>query len=402
MKVLVINCGSSSLKYQLINPVEGEVFAKGLCERIGIEGSKMEYEAPAKSWETKTTSPMPTHKEALELVIAAITDPEHGVIGSCDEIEAIGHRVVHGGEDFSGSVLVTAEVLAAIEKNNDLAPLHNPANLLGIRTCMDLMPGKPNVAVFDTAFHQTMPSDAYMYALPYEDYKELKVRKYGFHGTSHFFVSTTMREIMGNPAHSKIVVCHLGNGASMSAVKDGKSVDTSMGLTPLQGLMMGTRCGDIDPAAVLFVKNKRNLTDAQMDDRMNKKSGILGIFGVSSDCRDMEDGVNAGNERAKLAENMFCYRIKSYIGAYAAIMGGVDAICFAGGIGENAAGIRAKILEGLDFLGVKLDPEVNGKRQKGNVKLSAADSRVLVYKIATNEELIIAKDTYGIVSGSGK
>ncbi|MDR1832781.1 MAG: acetate kinase [Fusobacteriaceae bacterium] len=397
MKVLVINCGSSSLKYQLINPEQGEVFAKGLCERIGIAGSKMEYEVPAKDFELKAEKPMPTHKEALEFVMAAITDSVNGVIKSRDEIDAIGHRVVHGGEDFSGSVLVNKDVLAAIEKNNDLAPLHNPANLLGITTCMELMPGKPNVAVFDTAFHQTMPPDAYMYALPYEDYKELKVRKYGFHGTSHLFVSSTMREIMGNPQHSKIIVCHLGNGASMSAVKDGKSVDTSMGLTPLQGLMMGTRCGDIDPAAVLFIKNKRNLTDAQMDDRMNKKSGILGIFGTSSDCRDMEDGVNAGNERAKLAEDMFCYRIKSYIGAYAAVMGGVDAICFAGGIGENAAGIRAKILEGLEFLGVKLDKEVNGKRQKGNVKLSAADSKTLVYKIATNEELVIARDTYAIV-----
>jgi acetate kinase len=397
MKILVINCGSSSLKYQLMNPEQEEVFAKGLCERIGIAGSRMEYEVPGKQYETKVNRPMPSHKEALELVIEAITDPEHGVIKNCDEIDAIGHRVVHGGEDFADSVLVTDEVLTAIEKNNDLAPLHNPANLLGIHTCMELMPGKPNVAVFDTAFHQTMPPKAYMYALPYEDYKELKVRKYGFHGTSHFFVSETMRKIMGNPVHSKIIVCHLGNGASMSAVQDGKSVETSMGLTPLQGLIMGTRSGDIDPAAVLFIKNKRNLSDSEMDNRLNKKSGILGIFGTSSDCRDMEDGVAAGNERAELAEEMFSYRIKFYIGAYIAVMGGVDAICFAGGIGENAANIRAKILEGIDFLGVKLDREINLKRQKGNVKLSTADSKVLVYKIATNEELVIAKDTFRIV-----
>ena len=359
MKVLVINCGSSSLKYQLMNPETREVFAKGLCERIGIDGSRMEYEVPAKDYEVKIEKPMPTHKEALELVINAITDKEHGVIASVDEVEAIGHRMVHGGETFASSVLLTEEAMAAVEANNELAPLHNPANLMGVRTCMALMPGKPNVGVFDTAFHQTMPAKAFMYALPYEDYSELKVRKYGFHGTSHLYVSETMREIMGNPEHSKIIVCHLGNGASVSAVLDGKSIDTSMGLTPLQGLMMGTRCGDIDPAAVLFIKNKRGLSDKEMDNRLNKQSGILGIFGKSSDCRDMENGVAEGDERAKLAEEMFIYRIKSYVGAYAAAMGGVDAICFAGGIGENAAGIRAGVIEGLEFLGAKLDKAVN-------------------------------------------
>ncbi|MGY0394119.1 MULTISPECIES: acetate kinase [unclassified Fusobacterium] len=399
MKVLVINCGSSSLKYQLMNPETREVFAKGLCERIGIDGSRMEYEVPAKDYEVKIEKPMPTHKEALELVIGAITDKEHGVIASVEEVEAIGHRVVHGGETFASSVLLTEEVMAAVEANNELAPLHNPANLMGVRTCMALMPGKPNVGVFDTAFHQSMPAKAFMYALPYADYTELKVRKYGFHGTSHLFVSETMREIMGNPEHSKIIVCHLGNGASVSAVLDGKSVDTSMGLTPLQGLMMGTRCGDIDPAAVLFVKNKRGLTDKEMDNRLNKESGILGIFGKSSDCRDMEDGVAAGDERAKLAEEMFIYKIKSYVGAYAAAMGGVDAICFAGGIGENAAGIRERVIEGLEFLGAKINKEVNSVRQKGNVKLSTDDSRVLIYKIPTNEELVIARDTYRIVTG---
>ena len=398
MKVLVINCGSSSLKYQLMNPETKEVFAKGLCDRIGIEGSKMEYEVPATDFEVEIKKPMPTHKEALELVMEAITDKENGVIKTLDEVEAIGHRVVHGGETFAKSVLITDEVMAGIKENNELAPLHNPANLMGIETCMELMPGKPNVAVFDTAFHQTMPAEAFMYALPYEDYTELKVRKYGFHGTSHLFVSETMREIMGNPEHSKIIVCHLGNGASISAVLDGKSIDTSMGLTPLQGLMMGTRCGDIDPAAVLFVKGKRNLTDAEMDTRMNKQSGILGIFGKSSDCRDMENGVAEKDERAILANDMFVYKIKSYIGAYAAAMGGVDAICFAGGIGENASGIREEVMEGLEFLGAKLDKEVNSVRKKGNVKLSADDSKVLIYKIPTNEELVIAQDTYRIVT----
>ncbi|WP_286033645.1 acetate/propionate family kinase [Fusobacterium necrogenes] len=399
MKVLVINCGSSSLKYQLMNPETREVFAKGLCERIGIDGSRMEYEVPAKDYEIKVEKPMPTHKEALELVINAITDREHGVITSVDEVEAIGHRMVHGGETFASSVLLTEEAMAAVEANNELAPLHNPANLMGVRTCMALMPGKPNVGVFDTAFHQTMPAKAFMYALPYEDYTELKVRKYGFHGTSHLYVSETMREIMGNPKHSKIIVCHLGNGASVSAVLDGKSVDTSMGLTPLQGLMMGTRCGDIDPAAVLFIKNKRGLSDKEMDNRLNKQSGILGIFGKSSDCRDMENGVAEGDERAKLAEEMFIYRIKSYVGAYAAAMGGVDAICFAGGIGENAAGIREGVIKGLEFLGAKLDKAVNSVRKKGNVKLSTEDSKVLIYKIPTNEELVIARDTYRIVTG---
>lgn len=399
MKVLVINCGSSSLKYQLMNPETKEVFAKGLCERIGIEGSRMEYEIPAKDFEIEIKQAMPTHKEALELVINAITDKEHGVIASVEEVEAIGHRVVHGGETFAKSVLLTEEVMKAIEENNELAPLHNPANLMGVRTCMSLMPGKSNVAVFDTAFHQTMPAKAFMYALPYEDYTELKVRKYGFHGTSHLFVSETMREIMGNPAHSKIIVCHLGNGASVSAVLDGKSVDTSMGLTPLQGLMMGTRCGDIDPAAVLFIKNKRGLSDKEMDNRLNKQSGILGIYGKSSDCRDMENGVAEGDQRAILAEQMFIYKIKSYIGAYAAAMGGVDAICFAGGIGENAAGVREAVIDGLDFLGAKLDKEVNSVRKKGNVKLSTEDSKVLIYKIPTNEELVIARDTYRIVTG---
>lgn len=398
MKVLVVNCGSSSLKYQLINPSTGEVFAIGLCDRIGIPHSKLEYEVPGKNIELEIKQDMPSHKVALQMVIDQIKDPTHGVIASIDEIDAIGHRVVHGGETFAKSVLLTEEVLAAVEANNELAPLHNPANLMGIRTCMELMPGKPNVGVFDTAFHQTMPAEAFMYALPYEDYTELKVRKYGFHGTSHLFVSETMREIMGNPAESKIIVCHLGNGASISAVKDGKSVETSMGLTPLQGLMMGTRCGDIDPAAVLFIKNKRELTDKEMDDRLNKKSGILGVFGKSSDCRDMENAVKEGDARAALAQKMMIHKIKSYVGAYAAIMGGVDAICFTGGVGENSVGVREGVTAGLEYMGVKLDKEVNSVRKKGNVKLSQEGSKVLVYKIPTNEELVIARDTFRIVN----
>ncbi|MGL4403132.1 MAG: acetate/propionate family kinase [Fusobacteriaceae bacterium] len=398
MKVLVVNCGSSSLKYQFMNPATGEVFAKGLCDRIGIANSKLEYEVPSKNFELDIKEDMPNHKVALELVIDAITDAKHGVVSNIDEIEAIGHRLVHGGEAFASSILLTEEVLAAVEANNDLAPLHNPANLMGVRTIMELLPGKPNVGVFDTAFHQTMPAKAFMYPLPYADYKELKVRKYGFHGTSHLFVSSAMREIMGNPAHSKIIVCHLGNGASVSAVKDGKSVDTSMGLTPLQGLMMGTRCGDIDPAAVLFVKNKRGLTDKEIDSRMNKESGILGVFGKSSDCRDLENAVAAGDERAILALDMMTYRLKSYIGSYAAAMGGVDAICFTGGIGENSDSIRAAAVEGLEYMGVRLDKTVNSVRKKGNVKLSTEDSSVLIYKIPTNEELVIAQDTYKIIT----
>ena len=397
MKVLVINCGSSSLKYQLINPSTEEVFAIGLCDRIGIPGSKFEYEVPATDFELEIEQDLPTHKEALELVLNTLTAEGHGVIGDIQEVDAIGHRLVHGGEEFTESVLLDAKVIAGVEANNDLAPLHNPANLLGVTTCMELIPGKPNVGVFDTAFHQTMPAKAFMYPLPYADYAELKVRKYGFHGTSHKYVSGLANELLGNPEHSKVIVCHLGNGASISAVKDGKSVDTSMGLTPLQGLMMGTRCGDIDPAAALFIKAKRNLTDKEIDTRMNKESGILGIFEKSSDCRDLENAANSGDERAQLALDMMTYRIRAYIASYAAAMGGVDMICFTGGIGENSDSIRAKSVEGLEFMGVELDATVNGVRKKGSVKLSTATSKVAIYKIQTNEELVIARDTFEIV-----
>ena len=399
MKVLVINCGSSSLKYQLINPESGEVFAIGLCDRIGIHGSKLEFEVPAIDFEIEIEKDMETHKEALEMVIAALTNEEYGVIKTVEEVDAIGHRLVHGGEDFSSSILINEEVMAAVESNNGLAPLHNPANLMGVRTCMALMPGKPNVGVFDTAFHQTMPAKAYMYALPYADYKDLKVRKYGFHGTSHKFVSTTASEIMGNPEKSRIIVCHLGNGASVSAVKDGECVDTSMGLTPVAGLMMGTRCGDVDPGALIYIKNKRELTDKELDTRINKESGILGIFEKSSDCRDLEIAREKGDERAQLAIDMMTYRIRAYIASYAAAMGGVDMICFTGGIGENSSLIRSESLKGLEFMGVELDEEVNGVRKKGNVKLSKESSKVAVYKIPTNEELVIARDTLEIVNG---
>jgi acetate kinase len=399
MKVLVINCGSSSLKYQLINPVTEEVFAIGLCDRIGIHGSKLEFEVPAVDFEIEIEKDMDSHKDALEMVIAALTNEDYGVIKSVEEVDAIGHRLVHGGEDFSDSILIDEEVLSAVEANNGLAPLHNPANLMGVRTCMELMPGKPNVGVFDTAFHQTMPAKAFMFALPYSDYKELKVRKYGFHGTSHKFVSTTAREIMGNPESSKIIVCHLGNGASISAVKDGKCVDTSMGLTPVDGLMMGTRCGDVDPGALFFIKSKRELTDKEMENRINKESGILGIFEKSSDCRDLEIARESGDKRAELAIDMMTYKIRAYIASYAAAMGGVDMICFTGGIGENSPLVRAKSVENLEFMGVELDEEVNSVRKKGSVKLSKDSSKVAIYKIQTNEELVIARDTYEITQG---
>jgi acetate kinase len=399
MKILVINCGSSSLKYQLINPETEEVYAIGLCDRIGINGSKLEFEVPARNFEIEIEKNMETHKEALEMVIAVLTNEKYGVIKSVEEVDAIGHRVAHGGENFSSSTLIDDKVITAICANNDLAPLHNPANLMGIITCMAFMPGKPNVGVFDTAFHQTMPAKAFMYALSYSDYKELKVRKYGFHGTSHKFVSNSAREIMGNPEKSKIIICHLGNGASISAVKDGKSIDTSMGMTPADGLMMGTRCGDVDPGALFYIKNKRGFNDKDMDTKINKESGILGIFEKSSDCRDLEIARASGDERAELTIDMMTYRIRSYIASYTAAMGGVDMICFTGGIGENSSLIRSKSVENLEYMGVELDEEINTVRKKGNVKLSKDSSKVSIYKIPTNEELVIARDTFSIVQG---
>lgn len=393
MKVLVINSGSSSLKFELIDMTKEETLAKGICERIGINDSKLVYKNIIKDTKNEITKDMPDHKVAIDLVLKALQDSESGNIADVSEIDAIGHRVVHGGEYFKGSAVITEEALKKIEEVTDLAPLHNPANVMGIRVMQELLPGKPNVAVFDTAFHQTMPAEAYMYALPYEDYTDLKVRKYGFHGTSHKYVSEKTAELIDNK-NSKIIVCHLGNGASISAVKNGESIDTSMGLTPLQGLMMGTRCGDLDPAAVLYVMDKRGLDSKQMDTRMNKQSGVLGIFGKSSDFRDLEDANAVGDERAYLAHHMFTYRVKSYIGAYAAALNGVDAIAFTGGVGENDSAVRKDICNGLKYLGVELNEEINGKRISGDVELSTAVSKVRVFKIETAEELMIARDTY--------
>jgi acetate kinase len=394
VKVLVLNSGSSSLKYQVIDMSTEKAVAEGICERIGLDASIMTYKANGSK--EKKLHNMPTHKEAIDLVLKTLQDEKIGVIKSVDEIDAIGHRVVHGGEKFDRSVLVDADVLEAIKDLSSLAPLHNPANILGIEVCMELMSGKPNIAVFDTAFHQTMPREAFMYALPYEDYRELKVRKYGFHGTSHKYVSQVAAEVL-KKEDAKIIVCHLGNGASVSAVKAGKCQDTSMGLTPLQGLMMGTRCGDIDPAAVLYVMEQRGLTAKEMDTRMNKQSGLLGVFGESSDFRDLEAGIETGNEKAKLAFDMFVYKVKHYIGAYAATLGGVDAICFTAGIGENGLDVREAVCEGMEFLGIDFDKEENSQRKDGIQELTKKGSKVKVYKIPTNEEYMIAKDTYDIV-----
>lgn len=395
MKILVLNSGSSSLKYQLIDMTNKEAIVEGICERVGSEGSCITYKVPEKKIKEKLNVDFPTHKEAIAKVLELVQDKEMGVIESLDEIEAIGHRVVHGGELFDKSVVVTNEVIEKLKTISNLAPLHNPANLLGIEICQSLMPTKKNVAVFDTAFHQTMPREAYMYALPYADYEELRVRKYGFHGTSHKYVSNIATNLVGKE-DAKVIVCHLGNGSSISAVQGRKCVDTSMGLTPLQGLMMGTRCGDIDPAAVTFIMKKRNLTADEMDARMNKKSGILGIYEKNSDFRNVRDDYMAGDERASLTFNMLTYKIKQYIGNYAAVLGGIDAICFTGGIGENSAITREKICEGLEFLGIEIDKDTNNeieaKRLDGNLLISKG--KVRVYRVNTDEEYVIAKDTY--------
>lgn len=396
MKILVLNSGSSSLKYQFIDVIKEEAIVEGICERIGIEGSVMTYKVPGKELKKVIEQDMPSHKEAISLVLDTLQDKEIGVISSAEDVDGIGHRVVHGGELFEKSVLVDERVIKELKSISALAPLHNPANILGIEICQELLKGKPNVAVFDTAFHQTMPEKAFMYPLPYQDYEELRIRKYGFHGTSHKFVSEQVREILGKD-DAKVIVCHLGNGASVSAVHGDKCLDTSMGLTPLQGLMMGTRCGDIDPAAVLHIMKERGLTVKEMDNRLNKESGLLGIYGKSSDSRDIENGVAEGDKRAILAEDMFAYRVKSYIGAYAAVLGGVDAIAFTAGIGENAASMREKIASGLEYLGVEFDTEVNSVRKSGIVELSKKDSKVKVFKVPTNEELVIARDTYQII-----
>ncbi|MBP9478876.1 MAG: acetate kinase [Sebaldella sp.] len=393
MKVLVINSGSSSLKFELIDMVNEETLAKGICERIGITDSKLVYKNVVKDTKVELLKDMPDHKVAINLVLKTLQDATDGNLSSVEEIDAIGHRLVHGGEYFKDSTIVNEDVMRRVEETSELAPLHNPANIMGIRVMQELLPGKPNVVVFDTAFHQTMPAEAYMYALPYEDYTELKVRKYGFHGTSHKYVSEVAREMLGKK-DAKIIVCHLGNGASISAVKNGVSIDTSMGLTPLQGLMMGTRSGDMDPAAVLYVMDKRGLDLKGMDSRMNKESGVLGIFGQSSDFRDLEVAKAAGDKRADLAHHMFVYRVKSYIGAYVAALNGVDAIAFTGGVGENDNAVRLDVCSGLSYLGLEINEELNSKRISGNVELNTENSKVKVYKIETAEELMIARDTY--------
>ena len=399
MNILVINAGSSSLKYQLLNPDTQEVLAKGLCERIGLDG-KFTYKPAGKEAVKDADVSMPTHSEAIQTVLNALVDPKNGVIGSMKEIDAVGHRVVHGGEKFAQSVLITDEVMAAIEECNPLAPLHNPANIIGIRACQALMPGTPMVAVFDTAFHQTMPPVAYTYALPYEFYEQDKVRRYGFHGTSHKYVSQRAAAMLGKPAEElKLISCHLGNGSSVTAIDGGKSVDTSMGFTPLAGLPMGTRCGDIDAGILEYLMNKHGYDIKEMLSILNKKSGVLGISGVSSDFRDLEKAAEEGNARAQLAEEKFAYEVKKYVGAYAAAMGGVDAIIFTAGVGENDKGIRAMVCDGLEYMGVKLDPAANDVRGKETV-ISAADSKVKVLLIPTNEELMIATDTAAIVKGN--
>ena len=396
MKILVINAGSSSLKYQLIDMQDESVIAKGLVERIGIEGSKLTHKYDGKEFEL--TVPMKDHSAAMKHVLDALMDAEHGVIKSIDEIGAVGHRVLHGGDKFTASCIIDQPCLDAIEECIPLGPLHNPANLMGIRACQSVMPGTPMVAVFDTAFHQTMPKTAYMYGVPYEFYEKYHIRRYGFHGTSHRFVSARAIELLGlKGKESKIIVCHLGNGSSLSAVVNGKCVDTSMGLTPLEGVLMGTRSGDLDPAVVECIANNEHLTPTETLNLLNKKSGLMGLSGVSSDMRDVYNAADEGNERAKMTLDIWAYRVKKYIGAYAAAMGGLDAVIFTAGIGENDKRSRASVCEGLEFMGIKLDPEKNNIRGV-EAEISAADSKVKVWVIPTNEELAIARDTLELVS----
>ena len=398
MKILVINAGSSSLKYQVFDMENETIIAKGLCERIGIDGHLKH--TPVGNGKPVFDSDMdfPTHGEAIAAVLDKLVSEEYGVVASMDEIGAVGHRVLHGGSKFTASQLVTDAVKDAIRECFPLGPLHNPANLMGIEACEKAMPGVPQIAVFDTAFHQTMPASSYMYAVPYKYYEENHVRRYGFHGTSHRYVSAEAIRVMGLPVEgSRIVTCHLGNGSSMAAVKDGKCFDTSMGLTPLEGVPMGTRCGSVDPAVVEFISNLEGISVSETLTMLNKKSGVLAVSGVSSDFRDLDKAAAEGNERAQLALDMFNYAVRKYIGAYAAAMGGLDGIVFTAGIGENSPEVRANILKGLEFLGVKLDAEANNCRGKLQ-KISAEDSRVQVYVIPTNEELVIARDALAIVT----
>lgn len=396
MNVLVINCGSSSLKFQLINSDTEAVLAKGLCERIGIDGS-LTYQ-PAGGEKKTEDKAMPTHTEAIQFVIDALTDADTGVVKNLDEIGAVGHRVVHGGEKFASSAVITEDMIKAVEECNDLAPLHNPANLIGIRACQKLMPNTPMVGVFDTAFHQTMPEQAYMYGLPYEYYEKYKVRRYGFHGTSHSFVSKRTAELLGRPyEETKTIVCHLGNGASICAVKNGKSVDTSMGLTPLEGLVMGTRSGDIDPAILEFIAKKEDLDIDGLMTMLNKKSGVYGLSNnLSSDFRDLTAGAAEGNKPAQIALDVFCYRVAKYVGSYVAAMNGVDAIAFTAGIGENVCIVREKVCAYLGYLGIELDKEANAVRGE-EITISTPDSKVKVMVVPTNEELAIARETVDLL-----
>lgn len=404
MNVLVVNAGSSSLKYQLFDTASNAVVAKGLCERIGIEGPEtigaITHKNLQNGKEYRANLPMGDHTVATQYVVEALLDADHGCVGSMSEIEAVGHRIVHGGAYFSESMLLTEDSLAKLELCRDLAPLHTGAHIQGIQGCLKVMPDTPQVMVFDTAFHQSMAPEAYMYGLSYDMYEKYGVRRYGMHGTSHRYVAGEMIKILGRTEGTKIVTCHLGNGSSISAVKDGKVVDTTMGFTPLAGVLMGTRCGDIDPALVPFIMEKENFTPDEVNAYMNKKCGFLGISGVSSDCRDLEAAIKDGNERAALALRMFGYQIKKYIGAYSAAMGGLDAIVFTAGIGENTPYVRTLACEGLEYLGVSFDEAVNANvpRPVGVTRLSREDSRVQVYLIPTNEELVIASDTEAIVS----
>ncbi len=393
MKILVINAGSSSLKYQLINMEDQSVMAKGLCERIGIDG-RLTHSKDGEKFQKDL--PLKDHGDAIQAVLDSLTDKEMGVIASMDEINAVGHRVVHGGEAFSGSAVITEAVMNALNECIELAPLHNPPNITGIEACAKIMPNVPQVGVFDTAFHQTMPKKAYLYALPYKFYEQYKIRRYGFHGTSHKYVSMKAAEILGKPIEElKIVTCHLGNGSSISAVDGGKSVDTSMGFTPLAGILMGTRSGDIDPAIVEFIANKENLTASQVINILNKESGVTGVSGVSSDFRDLSAASEEGNERATAALDMFAYGVQKYIGTYAAAMGGIDAVVFTAGIGENDATLRAQITENLGFMGIKINKDKNTVR--GTVDITADDATVKTLVIPTNEELMIALETEKLV-----
>ena len=397
MKILVLNCGSSSLKYQLIDMSNEEVLCVGLVERIGIEGSILKQEKDGVEGKLIVEQPMKNHQDAIKLVLDAVVDPQYGGVKDIKEVEAVGHRVVHGGEKFAGSVLITDEVKAALEECIELAPLHNPANIMGIEACEAILPGVPMVGVFDTAFHQTMPKSSYLYGLPHELYTKYGVRRYGFHGTSHRYVSQRAAAMLGkNIEDCKIITCHLGNGASVAAIDGGKSVDTSMGFTPLEGLIMGTRCGDIDAAILPFLMEKEGLDAKGLSDLMNKKSGVYGMTGISSDFRDIEDAAAQNNELAQVALESYAKKVKKYIGSYAAEMNGVDAVVFTAGVGENGIDMRADIMANMDFLGMKLDEEANKVRGKERV-ISTEDSKVKILLIPTNEELMIARDTLELV-----